>query len=176
MVEDLGLYNAIVGRTWLHAMKAIPSTYHRTISYLTASEQVELYGSQLAARQCYQLSIHERKKGKGLDSSPSGPHHSSWQLRPAARAILEDREQLAVDPLQSMLIDGPDKCTYVSSLVSKEERARLQEVLKTNVDVFAWVHWDMTGISPVNASHKLNAFPSARPIRQRMRRFHPNCH
>ena len=28
VVEDLGPYNAIVGRTWLHAVKAIPSTYH----------------------------------------------------------------------------------------------------------------------------------------------------
>ena len=28
VVEDLGLYNAIVIRTWLHTMKAIPSTYH----------------------------------------------------------------------------------------------------------------------------------------------------
>ena len=37
VVEDMGPYNAIVGRTWLHAMKAIPSTYHQTISYLTAS-------------------------------------------------------------------------------------------------------------------------------------------
>ena len=52
VVEDLGPYNAIVGRTWLHTMKAIPSTYHQTISYLTASEQVDLQGSQLAARQC----------------------------------------------------------------------------------------------------------------------------
>ena len=50
VVEDLGPYNAIVGRTWLHAMKAIPSTYHKTISYLTASGQVDLQGSQLAAR------------------------------------------------------------------------------------------------------------------------------
>ena len=47
VVEDLGPYNAIVGRTWLHAMKEIPSTYHQTISYLTASEQVDLQGSQL---------------------------------------------------------------------------------------------------------------------------------
>ena len=54
MVEDLGPYNAIVGRAWLHAMKEIPSTYHQTISYLTASGQVDLQGSQLAARQCYQ--------------------------------------------------------------------------------------------------------------------------
>ena len=57
IVEELGSYNAIQGRTWLHAMKAIPSTYHQTISYLTASGQVDLQGSQLAARQCYQLSL-----------------------------------------------------------------------------------------------------------------------
>ena len=50
VVEDLGPYNAIVGRAWLHAMKAIPSTYHKTISYLTASGQVDLQGNQLAAR------------------------------------------------------------------------------------------------------------------------------
>ena len=42
VVEDLGPYNAIVGRAWLHAMKAVPSTYHQTISYLTASGHVDL--------------------------------------------------------------------------------------------------------------------------------------
>ena len=57
VVEDLGPYNAILGRTWLHAMKVIPSIYHQTISYLTASGQVDLQGSQLAARQCYQLAL-----------------------------------------------------------------------------------------------------------------------
>ena len=57
VVEDLGSYNAILGRTWLHAMKAMPSTYHQTISYLTASGQVDLQGSQLVVRQCYQLSL-----------------------------------------------------------------------------------------------------------------------
>ena len=77
VVEDLGSYNAIAIRTWMHAMKAIPSTYHYTISYLTASEQVDLQGSQLAARQCYQLSIHEREKGEGPGSSPAEDHPSS---------------------------------------------------------------------------------------------------
>ena len=42
VVEDLGSYNAIMGRAWLHVMKAVPSTYHQTISYLTASGQVDL--------------------------------------------------------------------------------------------------------------------------------------
>ena len=34
----------------------------------------------------------------------------------------------------------------------------------------------MADISPAHASHKLNVVPSARPIRQRVRRFHPDRH
>ena len=70
VVEDLGPYNAILGRAWLHAMKAIPSTYHQTISYLTTSGQVDLQGSQLAARQCYQLSMQGLEQGE-CSISPS---------------------------------------------------------------------------------------------------------
>ena len=69
---------------------------------------------------------------------------------------MEDREQLAVNPLESILIGGPGKCTYFSSLLSGEERARLQKILQANADVFAWTHSDMIGINLVHASHKLN--------------------
>ena len=34
IIEALGPYNAIMGRAWLHSMKAIPLTYHRIISHL----------------------------------------------------------------------------------------------------------------------------------------------
>ena len=44
------------------------------------------------------------------------------------------------------------------------------------MDVFAWTHSDMAGINPVHASHKLNVIPSARPVRQKVRRFHPDRH
>ena len=57
VVDDLGPYNVILGQAWLQAMKVVPSTYHQTISYLTASGQVDLQGSQLAVLQCYQLSM-----------------------------------------------------------------------------------------------------------------------
>ena len=68
VVEDLGPYNAIVGWAWLHAMKAVPSTYHQTISYLTSVGQIDLLSSQLAAHQCYQLSIQEREKGESSNN------------------------------------------------------------------------------------------------------------
>ena len=35
VVEDLSPFNAILGRTWLHSMKAIPFMYHQMVSFLT---------------------------------------------------------------------------------------------------------------------------------------------
>ena len=77
VVEDLGPYNAILGRAWLHAIKAVPSTYHQTISYLTKSGQVDLQGSQLAVRQCYQLSLKPTSPGNHpLRTSPRNSNYS----------------------------------------------------------------------------------------------------
>ena len=50
VVEDFSPFNAILGRTWLHYMKAIPSTYHQMVSFLIEDGQIDLYGSQLATR------------------------------------------------------------------------------------------------------------------------------
>ena len=160
----------------MHAMKAIPSTYHQNISYLTASGQVDLQGSQLEARQCYQLSIHGREKDKEPDISFAEAHPSLYKLRPAVQAASEDREQLVIDPLHPIVVGGPDRCTYASSLLTEKEKAQLQQALTENADVFAWNHAEMTGVNLENASHKLNVLPSARPIRQKVRRFHPDRH
>ena len=71
---------------------------------------------------------------------------------------------------------GLDKSTYVSSLLSSREKEPIQQVLLHNMDVFAWTHLDMTGINLVHASHKLNVIPSAKQVRQKVRRFHPDRH
>ena len=34
----------------------------------------------------------------------------------------------------------------------------------------------MVGINPVNASHKLNIFHVAKPVRHKVRHFHLDCH
>ncbi|RVW15502.1 Retrovirus-related Pol polyprotein from transposon 17.6 [Vitis vinifera] len=48
----------------------------------------------------------------------------------------------------------------------------MQNILRQNHDIFAWAHSDMKGIHPSIASHRLNTFSTARPVRQRIRRFH----
>ena len=78
----------------------------------------------------------------------------------------------AVDPLEATPLDGLDRCIYISTLLSEEEKVQLCRVLQLNTDVFAWTHADMTGINPTHASHRLNVAPSAKPVRQKVRCFH----
>ena len=74
------------------------------------------------------------------------------------------------------MLDGPKKFTYVSSLLIGDKNEQLQLVLLNNVDVFSWNHSNMVGISPTMTSHKLNIIPTARQVRQKVRRFHPDHH
>ena len=67
VVEDLCPFNVILGHSWLHGMKVIPSTYHQMVSYLTEDGHISLYGSQLAARQCYQVAP---EVGSSRDNDP----------------------------------------------------------------------------------------------------------
>nr|CAN61391.1 hypothetical protein VITISV_014768 [Vitis vinifera] len=77
VVQELSPFNIILGRAWLHYMKAIPSTYHQMVSFLTNEGQIDLYGSQLAARQCYQIA---REAGANQeDASPPEPSHAHDQ-------------------------------------------------------------------------------------------------
>lgn len=55
-----------------------------------------------------------------------------------------------------------------------EEVRDLTEVLQRNKDVFSWTHSNMPIIHPSIASHQLNVVPSSRPVRQKVRRFHPD--
>ncbi|XP_034698236.1 uncharacterized protein LOC117923851 [Vitis riparia] len=68
VVQDLSPLNAVLGLTWLHYMKAIHSTYHQMVSFLIEDGQIDLYDSQLAARQCYQIvrEVGSSKEGEPL--------------------------------------------------------------------------------------------------------------
>ena len=70
-----------------------------------------------------------------------------------------------MDPLEIVVLEGPEKFTYVSSLLSNEEKEHLQRVLLRNIDVFSWNHLDMIRMDPMLASHRLNIIPAAKPVR-----------
>ncbi|KAK0602487.1 hypothetical protein LWI29_033942 [Acer saccharum] len=55
-------YNAILGRPWIHELKAIPSTYHQLIKFPIKWGVKEIKGEQRAARECYQNALKKKKQ------------------------------------------------------------------------------------------------------------------
>ena len=45
--------------------------------------------------------------------------------------------------------------------------------LKKSIDVFVWSHEDMSGIDPSVITHRLNVYPSSKPVHQKKRVFVP---
>ena len=89
--------------------------------------------------------------------------------------IIKEKKEDKVEALETVeLVDGEaTKTTRIGTTLSPEMRTRLDQFLKENLDVFAWSHEDMLGISPKVIQHKLNVDPERKPVRQRQRVFTP---
>ena len=57
--------------------------------------------------------------------------------------------------------------------MKEKTKQDLVQFLKENIDVFAWSHEDMPGIDPNVITHRLNVYPSSKPVRQKKRVFAP---
>ena len=69
--------------------------------------------------------------------------------------------------------DETTKMTRIGTTLSPGMRTRLIQFLKENLDVFAWSHEDMLGISPEVIQHKLNVNLERKPLQQRRRASAP---
>ena len=116
------------------------------------------------------------EKGEELGKSSPRRSHPRVEQRFVAQVKAEEKDPLAVDPLETVVLDGPEKFSYISFLLSSEEKEQLQCILLRNVDMFAWNHLDMIRIDPMLVSHKLNIIPAAEPVRRKVRRLHPDRH
>ena len=63
----------------------------------------------------------------------------------------------------------PNKVLLVGSQLGIAVQRELISFLKANLDVFAWSHADMCGISPEIAVHVLNIDPKFTPVKQKRR-------
>ena len=89
--------------------------------------------------------------------------------------MIEEKEEDRIEALETVeLVEGEaNKTTKIGTTLSPEMRTRLIRFLKENLDVFAWSHEDMPGISPEVIQHKLNVDPERKPVQQRRRTFAP---
>ena len=87
------------------------------------------------------------------------------------RRIMEEPTEALKDiPLDE---DDPGKSTKIGVDLEGKIKKGLIRFLRENIDVFAWSHEDMLGIDPSVITHRLNVYPSSKPMRQKKRVFAP---
>ena len=64
--------------------------------------------------------------------------------------MIEEEGENKVETLETVALveDGMTKTTRIGTTLSPMMRTKLIKFLKENLDVFAWSHEDMSGISP----------------------------
>ncbi|GAV58312.1 hypothetical protein CFOL_v3_01846 [Cephalotus follicularis] len=109
-------------------MEALVSTRHLLMKFPTRFGVGQVRGDQQVARQCYQIAIKEKGKGKVL---PIG----NVELR---GEVESERPQPVEDVLQVPLEEGnAEKVFQVGSQIGEVEKEDLITFLKNNRDVFS---------------------------------------
>ena len=155
VVDCSSSYNAIIGRPILNSWKAVTSTYHLSVKFLTEYEIRQAQGDQLAARECYLAML-------ALDE------HVQTMTIEERRIVAEPTEVLKDVLLQE---DDPEKFTRIGIGMKEKTKQDLVQFLRKSIDVFAWSHEDMLRIDPSVIAHRLNVYPSSKPVRQKKRVF-----
>ena len=86
------------------------------------------------------------------------------------RVVVEPVEALENISLDK---DNPEKSTRIVADLEEKIKKDLFYFLRENIDVFAWSHEDMPGIDLSVITHRLNVFPSSKPVWQKKRVFAP---
>ena len=79
------------------------------------------------------------------------------------------------EALENILLDedNPERYTRVGANLEGKTKQVLVQFLKKNIDVLAWSHEDMSAIDLSVITHRLNVYPSSKPVCQKKRVFAP---
>ncbi|KAL5554003.1 hypothetical protein UlMin_041404 [Ulmus minor] len=192
VVDCPSSYNAIIGRPTLNAIRAVTSTYHLLVKFLTVGGIGVLKGDQQESRDIYEAAnrpsnVHRvniiEAPGGGVATRPPATimigniEVKLNQVRkfdeldpkePSMEQHGEPVEELEEIPLFE---DDLTKTCKIGSSLTGQLRTDLINFLRDHRDVFAWSHEDMPGIDPKVIVHRLNIDPSFRPVKQKRRTF-----
>ena len=155
VVDYSSSYNAIIGRPTLNSWKTVTSTYHLSVKFPTKYGVGEVQGDQLVARECYlaMLAMDEQTQMTNIEER---------------RIVAEPTVALEDIPLDE---DDLGKSTRIGADLEGKIKKGLIRFLREHIDMFAWSHEDMPGIDPSVITHRLNVYPSFKPVRQKNRVF-----
>ena len=147
----------LLGRPSLNAIRVVPSAYHMVIKFPTENGVGMVRGNQRIARECYLASM----KQNTVDSIYMDE--------------LDMRDEVTTRPVEELehvqLSDQPEHLVDIGSKLAESIKSPLIRFLELNMEVFAWKREDMDGVDPAVITHRLNANPSFKLVKQKRRSF-----
>ena len=90
---------------------------------------------------------------------------------------IEERRVMAepTEALENISLDedDPENSTRIGADLEEKMKKDLIRFLRENIYVFDWTHKDMSGIDLSVITHRLNVYPSSKPVWQKKRVFAP---
>ncbi|XP_075644943.1 uncharacterized protein LOC142615918 [Castanea sativa] len=79
VVTSFSPYTAILGRSWIHDMGAVPSTLHVKVKFRTEDRIAVIRGYQQAVKQCMVAAAYDQTKQEELtEKAPLYPYEVPW--------------------------------------------------------------------------------------------------
>ncbi|KAG5532133.1 hypothetical protein RHGRI_026670 [Rhododendron griersonianum] len=165
VVDVPSSYNAIIGRTWLHKIRAVSSTYHQMVKFPGSDGIEKIKGNQKSAQQCLISIIKKVPKAHQV-------HTVEVPDQPTVEDVGRDPAEKVVEGLKKILINetDPERYFLIGESLPNEEESELVGFLKEHVDVFAWLPEEMPGVDADVIYHHLNVDPQHKPVIQKKRR------
>lgn len=166
-------YNTIMGRTWIHRTKAVPSTNHQRIHFPTLKGMMEIKGNQVASRSCLIMVIKEKARRADEEGTCSSREAELKKQSLSGRSITGDQgtnqTDAAVEELKKITVQGggvpsPEQDWMIGVSMTEEEQNSLAQLLNQIVDVFVWTPHEMPRVDAEVISHKLGLDLRAKPV------------
>ncbi|GJS96318.1 reverse transcriptase domain-containing protein [Tanacetum coccineum] len=134
-------YNGIIGRPSLRKVQAVPSTAHGMLKFLVKWGIVTLHNNTIIPAECRMV----------VEAPNELPPNES---------VASEGIKVATHP------EYPEQTVIIGGSLSEKRRMELCDVLKSNLDIFAWKPADMTGVPRSITEHRLNVRKGCPPIRK----------
>ncbi|KAK3003655.1 hypothetical protein RJ639_018697 [Escallonia herrerae] len=129
-------YNAILGQTTLNQLRAVVSTYHMKMKFLTKNGVREVKGDQVVAREYYMVSCRNKDNETLMIEN----------LRDEAKV---ERSKPAEDLKDIELYPGnQEKTVRIGIGLADDLKLKLVDLLRSYSDIFSWTASNMPRIDP----------------------------
>ncbi|GJT76660.1 hypothetical protein Tco_1043385 [Tanacetum coccineum] len=160
IVRSNSPHNLLLGRTAMQKMGIVVSTIHRAIKFYTPRGISTVFLTYEPKK------IEEREKKLRV---------ASLEIVKGILSCVDAEERIVVN--EKYL----DQTIVIGKQLPANFKKKLQDLLRSNVNVFSWTYTDMTGImrtimvgeKPFNTAYSLNEYNHIKPIKQKKRGLAP---